>query len=280
MSARPGLVHGDPTQIGPYRILGRLGVGRMGVVFAATDSQDQPVAVKVIRKEIADDPSFRARLVREVAAVSRVQGPFLLPLLAADTASAQPWLATPYAPGPTLVKHVSTSGPLHSANLYGLAAGVAGALQVAHAVNIIHRDLKPANVILTLSGPRVLDFGIAHALDESAITPTGQWTGTPGWTAPEQYKGASANPASDVFAWGALVTYAATGRLPFGTGTPDVVAWRIIEGEPDLVGLPDDLWPHVTAALAKDPNDRPHAADLAALLAPLLVPDQAMFALL
>ncbi|WP_409470373.1 protein kinase domain-containing protein [Streptomyces sp. HC307] len=271
MTAHAGLDRSDPSKVGPYRIRGRLGAGGMGVVYAADDTQNRrPVAVKVVRKEFADDPAFRARFAREVAVMSRVHGPCLLPLLAADTQSAQPWLATPYAPGPTLAKHISMSGPLHGANLYGLAAGVAGALQAVHAAGIIHRDLKPSNVILTPAGPRVLDFGIAHALDETAITRTGMWSGTPGWTAPEQYKGISANSASDIFAWGALLAYAATGRQPFGVGAPDVVAWQIMEGEPDLEGLPGELMPHVVAALAKDPGDRPDAADLVSRLAPLL----------
>ncbi|MEW2083935.1 serine/threonine-protein kinase [Streptomyces sp. NPDC005283] len=254
---------GDPGHVGPYRIVGRLGVGGMGTVHAALDSEGRRVALKLIHPAQADDDEFRARFRREVEVSRRVSGPCLVPLLEADTDAVNPWLATEYVPGPTLGQHIATDGPLTGAHLYALAAGTAAALVAIHEAGVVHRDVKPANVILAPSGPRVLDFGIAHALDGTSVTRTGVMTGTAGWISPEYYRTGAAGTAGDVFAWGALVAYAATGRLPFGTGAPDVVAFRVMSGEPDITGVPDDLLALVTSALAKEPGDRPTPAMLA-----------------
>ncbi|MEU4063554.1 protein kinase [Streptomyces wedmorensis] len=257
--ARPG----DPGRVGPYRVVGRLGAGGMGTVHAALDPEGRRVALKLIHPAQADDDEFRARFRREVELSRRVSGPCLVPLLAADTDAATPWLATAYVPGHTLGHHISTQGPLAGAHLYALAAGTAAALSAIHDVGVVHRDVKPANVILAPSGPRVVDFGIAHALDGTSVTRTGVMTGTAGWISPEYYRTGAAGTPGDVFAWGALTAYAATGRLPFGTGAPDVVAFRVMSAEPDLTGTPDDLLALVTSALAKEPADRPTAAALA-----------------
>ncbi|WP_377271363.1 protein kinase [Peterkaempfera sp. SMS 1(5)a] len=257
------LTDGDVVEIGPYRVLGRLGAGGMGIVYAAADREGRRVAVKVVRAEIADDPSFRARFRREVDLLRRVTGPCLVPLLGADTDTARPWLATEYVAGPTLHDQLAHGGGLRGGTLSALAAGVAGALAGVHAAGVVHRDLKPGNVILAGRGPRVLDFGIAHVLDETAITRTGSWTGTPGWTSPEEYRGERTGTAADVFAWGALTAYAATGRPPFGRGAPDAVAYRIVREEADTEGVPPRLLPLVQAALDKEPARRPTAAELA-----------------
>ncbi|MFI5688719.1 serine/threonine protein kinase [Streptomyces sp. NPDC051636] len=264
--ARPG----DPSRIGPYRIVGRLGAGGMGTVHAGVTSGGMRVAVKVIHPEQAQEPEFRARFRREVELSSRVTGPHLVPLLAADPDAPTPWLATAYVPGPTLNQHVLAHGPLAEGSLYAFAAATAQALAAIHAVGVVHRDVKPQNVLLTPAGPRVLDFGIAHAADGTSVTRTGVMTGTPGWISPEQYRQGSAGPAGDMFAWGALVAYAATGRLPFGAGAPDVVAFRVMSGEADLNGVPAPLRRTVEKALAQEPGDRPSAAEAAQECAALL----------
>ncbi|MEV6015672.1 serine/threonine-protein kinase [Streptomyces sp. NPDC051997] len=254
---------GDPSRIGPYRIVGRLGAGGMGTVHAGVASDGTRVAVKVIHPSQAQEPEFRARFRREVDMSSRVTGPYLIPLLASDASAATPWLATEYVAGPTLNQQVLTHGRVTGPSLYAFAAATAQALAAVHAAGVVHRDVKPQNVILTSSGPRVLDFGIAHADDDTRVTSPGATTGTPGWISPEQYRTGATGPEGDMFAWGALVAYAATGRPPFGTGAPDAVAFRVMSGEPDLDGLPRPLREIVLRALAKEPGDRPTAADAA-----------------
>ncbi|WP_435859316.1 serine/threonine-protein kinase [Streptomyces tanashiensis] len=235
----------------------------MGTVHAGLDPQGVRVAVKVVHPAQAEDPEFRARFRREVTLSSRVVGPCLIPLLAADTETETPWLATEYAPGPTLNQHLATHGPLAGGSLYAFAADTAQALAAIHQAGVVHRDVKPQNVILTPVGPRVLDFGIAHAADGTSVTRTGVMTGTPGWISPEHYRTGTAGPAGDVFAWGAIVAYAATGRLPFGTAAPDVVAYRVMSEAPDLAGLPQPLGELVEKALAKNPDERPSAHEAA-----------------
>ncbi|MGX4688284.1 serine/threonine protein kinase [Streptomyces sp. JNUCC 63] len=264
--ARPG----DPSRIGPYRIIGRLGAGGMGTVHAGVTPDGTRLAVKVIHPQQAQEPEFRARFKREVELSSRVTGPHLVPLLAADTEAETPWLVTAYVPGPTLQEHVLARGPLAGGSLYALAAATAQALAAIHAAGVVHRDVKPQNVVLTPAGPRVLDFGIAHAADCTSVTRTGVMTGTPGWISPEQYRTGATGPAGDMFAWGALVAYAATGRLPFRTGAPDVVAFRVMSEAPDLEGIPAPLRRIVEKALAKEPGDRPSAAEAAQDCAELL----------
>ncbi|WP_435229213.1 serine/threonine-protein kinase [Streptomyces sp. Tue6028] len=261
---------GDPRRIGSYRVVGRLGSGGMGTVFAALSGTGERMAVKVIHPAQAADDEFRARFRREVQLSQRVTGPCLIPVRDADTDAALPWLATPFIPGPTLDRHMTLNGPLTGAHLYALAAGTAAALSTIHAAGVVHRDVKPPNVILAPSGPQVLDFGIAHALDGTSVTRTGVMTGTPGWISPEHYRTGAVGPHGDVFAWGALVAYAATGRLPFGTGAADAVAFRVISAEPDLDGMPADLLPLVENALSKEPASRPSAEQLAAAAAELL----------
>ncbi|MER7461523.1 serine/threonine-protein kinase [Streptomyces sp. NPDC097981] len=257
--ARPG----DPKRVGPYRIIGRLGSGGMGTVHAGLDPGGLRVAVKLVHAAHAADAEFRARFRREVQLSARVQGPCLMPLLAADPDADTPWLATAYAPGLTLDRHLAAHGPLTGGTLYAFAAGTAQALAAIHAAGVVHRDVKPQNVILTPAGPRVLDFGIARAADGTSVTRTGVMTGTPGWISPEHYRTGAVGPEGDMFAWATLVAHAATGRLPFGTGAPDVVAYRVMSADPDLVGLPGELRAVVGRALAKAPEGRPAAREIA-----------------
>ncbi|USY19265.1 protein kinase [Nocardiopsis exhalans] len=252
----------DPRHLGSFRLLGRLGSGGMGVVYAALDGRGRRAAVKCVHRSHTADREFRDRFAREVKMVRRVRARALPAFLSADARADPPWLATEYVPGLTLDEHVRRYGPLRGPALAFFAAGVAEALAAIHAAGVVHRDLKPGNVILAPEGPKVLDFGIARAVEETALTRTGGLVGTPGWISPEQYRGAEATDRSDVFAWGGLVAYAATGAGPFGTAASDVVVSRVLSAQPSLEALPAGLRETVGRSLAKDPAHRPDAAGL------------------
>ena len=240
-------------------MVGRLGSGGMGVVHAALDDADRRVAVKRVHGTHAADPEFRDRFAREVDLVRRVRALCAPRFLDAETGADIPWLATEYVRGPTLERRVREHGPLSGGALEAFALGTAEALVAIHGAGVTHRDLKPGNVILSPDGPKVLDFGIARAAEETALTRTGDLVGTPGWISPEQYRGHDATGRSDLFCWGALVAFAATGRSPFDGSGPDTAAMSILDGEPDLEGVPDRLRPVVASALAKEPGRRPDA---------------------
>jgi predicted Ser/Thr protein kinase len=250
----------DPRTIGRYEVLGRLGAGGMGTVFLARDHAGRRVAVKVIRADLASDPEFRERFADEVAAARRVKPFCTAEVLDADPKAYQPYLVTEYIDGRRLDAVVEEGGPLGMSTLQGVAVGVASALTAIHGAGIVHRDLKPSNVMLSFSGPRVIDFGIARALDAlGGRTRTGLVIGSVGWMAPEQMEGAPVGPATDVFAWGLLVGYAATGIHPYGKGTYFEVSEQVLTGRPDLSGVPTELRPMVAAALGRDPRLRPSA---------------------
>ncbi|WP_017585871.1 serine/threonine-protein kinase [Nocardiopsis ganjiahuensis] len=253
----------DPAEIGPYRLLKRLGAGGMGAVYAARAQDGSLVALKVVHPEFAADPEFRSRFAREVEMLARVGGACAVPLLAADTECAQPWLATPLVRGLTLNAYLrENKGPMAPALVHGLAVGIAEALAQIHSAGVVHRDLKPANIVVSPEGPRVLDFGIARALDQTALTRTGSVLGSSGWISPAHYRGDPISTADDIFAWGALVTYAATGRPPFGGGDPAAVAHRVMSGEPDTEGFDGPLADLARRALDKDADRRPTAMAL------------------
>ena len=264
--ARAPLQPADPARIGRYRLVARLGAGGMGVVYLAEARDGQPVAVKVLRPELADNPEFRTRFGREVTTLTRVQGVCTVRVIEADTQAPKPFLVTEYADGPSLAEYVDAHGPLDPRMLYGLATGLAEALTAIHAAGIVHRDLKPSNVLLTARGPKVIDFGIAQALDTTSLTRTGITVGSAGFMAPEQITG-RAGTAADVFTWAVTVAFAAGGRAPFGTGASDAIMYRIMHAAADISAVPPDLRPLVEAALAKDPQARPTAAQLLAQLA-------------
>jgi len=233
----------------------------MGVVYLGIGWDGSQVAVKVLRPELADDQEFRSRFRREVSALLRVKGLCTVRVIEADTESAQPFMITEYAEGPSLAEYIDSYGLIGPDMLYGLATGLAEALTVIHAAGIVHRDFKPSNVILTDAGPKVIDFGIAQALDATSLTRTGMMVGSAGFMAPEQISGRP-GPPTDIFVWGVTVAYAATGQPPFGTGDTHAVLYRVMHGDPDISGVPDPLRSLVAAALTKAPDQRPTARQL------------------
>jgi hypothetical protein len=244
----------------------------MGVVYLGQARDTGQVAIKVIRPEVGDEEEFRARFSREVALLTRVQGLCTVRVVEADTEADSPFLVTEYAAGPSLSEQVKRGGPVDPEMLVGLATGLAEALVAIHGAGVVHRDLKPGNVILTQAGPKVIDFGIAQALDGTVMTRTGRSMGSPGFMAPEQITGASGQEA-DIFAWGLTVAYAASGRQPFGSGPAEVLPYRIVHGTPDIAAVPPALLPLVEAAVSKDPNTRPTAAELLAWLTAAVNPE-------
>nr|WP_238345511.1 protein kinase [Actinopolymorpha cephalotaxi] len=247
----------DPHQVGAYSLRGRLGGGAMGTVYLGTSPGGRAVAVKVARTDLADDSDFRERFRREVAMARSVGGFWTAGVVDADPEAPQPWLATEYVVGPTLQQAVSEYGPLPAPAVRRLAAGLTEALQAIHSAGLIHRDLKPSNVLLAADGPRVIDFGISQALEGVRLTATGEFLGTPGYLAPEQISGADVGPATDLFALGAVLTFAATGKGPFGSGPTEALMYRAMHDEPTLDGLSSDLAGVVRACLDRDPARRP-----------------------
>ena len=261
-----GLKQGDPRRIGPYRLVGRLGRGGMGHVYLGLSAGGRPVAVKVIRADLATDPVFRVRFAREVAAVRQVSGLFTAPVVDADVDSAVPWLATAYVAGPSLAEAVTGDGPMAARPALALAAGLAESLSAIHAAGVVHCDLKPSNVLLSPDGPRVIDFGISRAagpgIGTVSASGVGWVTGSPGFMSPEQALGGEIGPPTDIFSLGAVLTFAATGRGPFGRGSRPEVAYRLVYGAPDLSEMPAGLRALVERCLVKDPGQRPTADEV------------------
>jgi hypothetical protein len=251
-----------PEQLGPYRLLEKIGEGGMGVVHLARDPAGKQVAIKVLRPGVAGDPDARRRLSREFEMMRRVRSPFVAAVIDADLTGPQPYVVTRYVAGPSLDQMINATGPLRGRALERLAWGLAEGLAAVHAAGVVHRDLKPGNVVMAGGVPVVIDFGIAHAPDAAKITQTGMFMGTPGYLAPEIVEGQPSGPSADVHSWGSTVAFAATGRAPFGTGSYETIFYRIVSGKPDLAGIPRKLLPMVTAALARDPAARPSAIQL------------------
>ncbi|WP_328866426.1 serine/threonine-protein kinase [Streptomyces sp. NBC_00304] len=258
---------GLPEHIGGYAVERELGAGGMGTVYLARSRGGRAVAVKVARPELASDPHFRERFRAEVAAARSVGGFHTAPVVDADPAAEAPWLATAYVPGPTLAGLLDAEGPMDEARLRLLGAALAEALEAIHRCGLVHRDLKPGNIIMASDGPRVLDFGIARALEAPRLTATGMAFGTPGFLAPEQAQGQEVGPAADVFALGAVLV-AAAGGSAFGAGTPMGMMYRSVHEQPDLRAVPDGLRPVVASCLAKSPDQRPTLGHLLDLIAP------------
>ncbi|WP_461031710.1 serine/threonine-protein kinase [Streptomyces mayteni] len=258
---------GDPRTLGQYRLLRTLGAGGMGKVFLGRSAQGRTVAVKLIHPQLALDPDFRSRFQREIAAARRVGGEWTAPVLDSDTEGEIPWVATGYIAGPALHDVVTRFGVLPEHTLWRLAEGLAHALTAIHDSGLVHRDLKPSNVLATVDGPRVIDFGIARAVGGSVLTRTGTVIGSPGYMSPEQVRGDTLGPASDVFSLGATLTHAATGAGPYDTedGAAHALMYRVINEPPNLRHLAGPLRELVTACLAKNPGERPAPREIAAV---------------
>ncbi|MFF3321212.1 protein kinase [Streptomyces sp. NPDC002889] len=260
---------GEPRSIGAYRLLGRLGAGGMGRVYLGRSAGGRTVAVKIVHPHFSLDEEFRARFRREVAAARRVGGEWTAPVLDADPDATLPWVATGYVAGPPLSQAVADHGPLPDGVVRALGAGLAQALAAVHALDLVHRDVKPSNVLLTLEGPRLIDFGIARATEGTAsLTSTGVSVGSPGYMSPEQILGKGVTGAADVFSLGAVLAYAATGEAPFPGDSSAALLYRVVHGEPELGSLDGEMRGLVAGCLAKDPAARPTPDEIVARLAP------------
>ncbi|MCF3132483.1 serine/threonine-protein kinase, partial [Streptomyces olivochromogenes] len=259
----------EPTVVGPYRLLGRLGSGGMGRVYLGRSAGGRTVAVKIVHPHFALDEEFRARFRREVEAARRVGGAWTAPVLDADPEAAVPWVATAYAAGPSLAAAVADAGALPAHTVRALGAGLAEALAAVHALGLVHRDVKPSNVLLTLDGPLLIDFGIARATDGTAsLTSSGVSIGSPGYMSPEQILGKGVTGAADVFSLGAVLAYAATGEPPFPGDSSAALLYKVVHEQPELGGMGGDLREVAEACLTKDAAARPAPEEVARRLAP------------
>jgi hypothetical protein len=256
------LTSDDPAVVGGYRIQARLGSGGMGRVYLASTPGGRPVALKVVRSELGEDPNFRIRFRREIQAAQRVHGLYTAQLVDADPDETPPWLVTTYVPGPSLEEAIEHHGPMPEAMVFRLIAGVAEALAAIHAADVVHRDLKPSNVLLASDGPRVIDFGIAQAQEATSLTSSDVMMGSPDYLSPEQVLDLAITPAIDVFALGSIAVYAAVGRPPFGYDNVMAVAHRVVHEPPDLTGCPAQLLTLIEACLEKQAKDRPSPSQI------------------
>ncbi len=255
---RPG-GPGSPQRIGPYRLVEEIGEGGMGVVHLALDPRGRAVAIKVLRAHVAHDADARQRLSREVDTLSRIRDARVASVIDADVMAPRPYIVTRYVPGPALDEVVEEHGPMAPADLLRLARGIAEAVRAIHACGVVHRDIKPGNVLIEDGDPVLIDFGIAHLQDDVRHTVGGLVMGTPGYLSPELVEGAAITDATDWWGWAATITYAASGRPPFGRARMDAVLTRVRAGDVDLEGVDPRLVPLLRASLSPDPRLRPHA---------------------
>ncbi|MGW4344327.1 protein kinase domain-containing protein [Streptomyces sp. NPDC004690] len=259
---------GDPLRLGPYRLIGVLGEGGMGKVYAGEDATGRAAAVKVLHPHLVHDGNLVQRFVREAQMARAVTGPGVARVLDARTEGGRPWIAAEFLTGPTLEDAVRAHGPLGADGVRALAAALAEALRDIHATGLVHRDLKPANVVITSAGPRVIDFGIARPEHGLTLTTTGQIPVTPGYGAPEQVLGQRVGPAADVFSLGALLVFAASGERAYEGTHIAAVQYEVVHGEPRMDRVPPELRPLIAPCLAKDPAQRPAPALIAQAFAP------------
>ncbi|MEU4832864.1 ABC transporter substrate-binding protein [Streptosporangium sp. NPDC023615] len=255
------LRQGDPERVGEHRLTGFLGEGGQGVVYLALTPSGERVALKVLHAKLADDPAAQRRFRREAEATRRVAQFCTARVLEVDTVGARPYILSEYVDGESLQQAVLRDGPRTEHALLRLAVATATALVAIHRAGIVHRDLKPSNVLLGPDGPRVIDFGIARALDAGQSMTSGV-IGTPAYMAPEHFHGQDVGTAGDVFAWAGTMVFAATGRPPFGAGALPTVMHAILTGTPDLSAVPESLRALLHAAFAKDPRARPSSEEV------------------
>ncbi|GAB3983489.1 hypothetical protein GCM10029978_090400 [Actinoallomurus acanthiterrae] len=256
------LTHGDPRRLGAYEVSGRIGEGGQGVVYLGSGTTGENVAIKVLQAQLMEDEGARARFVREVEVTKRVARFCTAQVLDAGLADDRPYIVSEYVPGPSLQQQLRQEGPRQGAALDRLAINTATALAAIHQAGVVHRDFKPGNVLMGPDGPVVIDFGIARALDATGTTAASQIVGTPAFMAPEQLTEGRVGPATDMFAWGVTIVFAATGTPAFGNKSIPTVIHRILHEEPDLGTLDGRLRDIVAASMAKDPARRPTARQL------------------
>jgi len=247
----------DPKAIGPYKLVGRLGAGGMGVVYIASKGSET-VALKIIRDSIIDDPSQATRFIREIETLKSIDSSYVAKVLDTGTHNERPWFTTEFVNGPDLKSHVTDKGPMPDASWDALAKGLLDGIAAIHAAGVIHRDIKPPNIILSESGPKIIDFGIAQVADATSVTSTGAIAGTPAWFSPEQIEGSEISTATDLFSAGSTLVYAATGKSPWGDveATTKASVYKILLDEPDLSGLSEEQSRLVRPLLDKNPSER------------------------
>lgn len=259
----------QPTRVGDYVVLTKLGEGGMGIVHLARGADGRRVALKMLRPHVVGDDEARARLAREVASLERVRSPWVAEILDADPWADLPYVVTRYVPGLSLHDHVAEEGPITDRDLHWLAGCLAEGIASVHSAGVLHRDVKPSNVLMEGRTPILIDFGLARVADDPRLTQTGWLLGTPGYLAPEILYGDDATPASDVHAWAATVAYAGNARAPYGRGPSMAIMDRARRGEHDLGALTGSLREVVDAALSPDPLERPSLHEILAWIRPL-----------
>ena len=252
----------EPQEIGGFRLLGQLGTGGMGTAFLA-ERDNQWVVVKVLKENLAANIDFRTRLRRELDSLRQIPASDSIRILADDLECASPWFAMEYVEGQTLADRVRTVGPLHGQTLTNFAKDLGQSIGTIHQAGITHRDIKPSNIVLSPTGPRIIDFGVAVVDERTAMTTTGVMVGTLGWAAPEQVAGDPVGQEADVHAWGLCVLYAATGKEPFAADSPASMLYKVVHTQPQIpTGLPGELTSQISAALRKIPSTRPSMAEI------------------
>jgi serine/threonine protein kinase len=248
----------DPETIGPYKLIARLGAGGMGIVFLGTKGVER-AAIKVVRNTFLDDPSLKARFVREIDTLSKISSPYVARIIDSSTEADLAWHAVEFVNGPTLRELISSGGPLAEEDWWQLAQQLTDGLDSFHQLGIVHRDIKPSNIIMSETGPKIIDFGIAQDDDATSLTMTGAVAGSPAWLSPEQLEGSEITSGSDLYSLGSVLVFAATGKSPWGDDTSmsvPVVYQKILSGASDLNGLSESQRATVEALQDTHPGSR------------------------